>query len=340
LIAHLAWDLDSNVVEADSGVGGVDESGISSDNTVVDSLGNGDVGDNGLGDSWDGIGVVDKWGADNRVDSWDSVAVEESWISLGLSLSIVDCGSNCVDNWGVDSVNTSICDSRDSVGNGVDSGDGVCDWGVDSLEGGSWGQGRDEWGADDGVNWSVNSTGGVDESWVSLGFSISRSLAISPSGGVSIWSVGSIGIWSVSTVSVDSIESISLWLSISRSLAISPCSISIWSVGIWSVSRVSVVSVSIISVESISLWLSFSVSLSIVNCWVSVDAGCDSADNWGMDTMDSGVVNMGDSINNWNVVDAGDWGVDSSSVEELGVGFRLSAMAMAARARNEHLHVC
>ena len=198
----------------------MDESGISSDNTVVSGLGNGDGGDNGLSDSWDGICVVDKWGSDNsvgsdnRVDSWDSVGVEESWISLGLSLSIVDCGSNCVDNWGVDSVDTSIGNSRggDSVG--------VGDWGMDSLEGGSWGQGRDEWGADDGVN-SWDSTG-VDESWVSLGFSISRSLSISPSGGVSIWSVGTIGIWSVGRVSVDSIESISisLWLSISRSLSV------------------------------------------------------------------------------------------------------------------------
>jgi len=142
LIAHLAWDLDSNIVEADSGVGRVDKSGISSDNTVVGGLGDGDSGYDGLGDgggvdSGDCVSVVDKGGAVNRVDWSVDTGVEESWISLGLSLSVVDCGSNSVDDWGVDSVDTSISvdsgDSSDSLDSGdssdsFDSGDGGDSW--------------------------------------------------------------------------------------------------------------------------------------------------------------------------------------------------------------------
>merc|ERR1712115_480193 len=87
-----------------------------------------------------------------------------------------------------------------------------------------------------------------------------------------------VGITEVMSISIVSIEgiSISLWLSISRSLAI----VGITVVGIW-VSIVSMVgitkvgSITIVSVVGISIWLSISRSLSIVGItvvgiWVSI----------------------------------------------------------------------
>merc|ERR1719335_1694451 len=97
---------------------------------------------------------------------------------------------------------------------------------------------------------------------ISIGFSISRSLSVVGITVVGIWVsvVSMVGITEVMSISIVSIEgiSISLWLSISRSLAIVVTVVGIWvsivsMVGITKVGSITIVSVVGIS---ISTWLS------------------------------------------------------------------------------------
>merc|ERR1719310_2149465 len=232
-------------------------------------------------DNW-GLGGVDNWGVDSCVvDSWESMVniwggqtsgVDQGGVSLSLSLGDSGGGSwdNRVHNW-------------DCVVHGVGQMEGVVDkWGVDSSVVDNWSMGNsldsslDNWNivdAGDGElgvdkaaqqgragniagHWGVDSSGGVEKSWVSfgLGLSISGSLSV-----VSVWvSVGSVSsivstkIWpgGISIISIVSI-SISLWFSISRSLSIVSIS-SVWvSITIGSVSTIWVSGISTITISSI-----------------------------------------------------------------------------------------
>merc|ERR1719471_1367456 len=224
---------------------------------------------------WDS--VVDQRSGDT-LDNWSSVdsrgGVEESRVSLSLGFSLGDSvGLLSLDHWDiVDTVDweTSVdmvsqgearVDSGNMVGQGesvVDQGggDSLDNWsGLDSL-GDHWSsldsgdqsleQRRvvdiGEGSVDSCGQWSVDSRGGVEESWISLGLglSISRSL---------------------------SIVSISVWVAIS----IGSVSISIWS------QTISIVAIPGIS---ISLGLSISGSLSIVSVWVAISIGSVSIIIW------------------------------------------------------------
>jgi len=336
---HLALDLLSLVVEADSDVAGVDESGVGGGNSVISGLVDGGDWNNswssnmmsvGGGDDrvshWDSVvdqrsgDTLDNWSSLDSLDSGDNIVdigqgsvdsrggVEESRVSLSLGFSLGDSvGLLSLDHWDiVDTVDweTSVDmvsqgEARVDSGNMVSQGESVVDqgggdsldnWsGLDSL-GDHWSsldsgdqsleQRRvvdiGEGSVDSCGQWSVDSRGGVEESWISLGLglSISRSLAIVS---VSVWvsiSIGSvsIGIWSgISVVSIVSI-SISLWFSISGSLSI--VSIGVWvsigSVSIWVTvsSSIWVSSISICSVEKSSVSFGFRLSL-----WLSISQG-------------------------------------------------------------------
>merc|ERR1712012_193187 len=243
------------------------------------------VVDQRSGDSLDSLDSLDS--GDNIVDigqrSVDSRGgVEKSRVSLGLGFSLGDSVDLLsLDHWDiVDTVDweTSVdmvsqgetrVDSSNMVGQGesvVDQGggDSLDNWsGLDSL--------GDHWSSLDSgdqsleqrrvVNigeGSVDSRGGVKESWISLGlgFSISRSLAK-----VSVWvaiSIGSVSIiiWSqsISVVAIPGI-SISLGFSISRSLAI--VSVSVWVAISISIGSVSIIiwsqTISVVAIVGISI---------------------------------------------------------------------------------------
>merc|ERR1719429_853039 len=178
---------------------------------------------------------------DNRVSHWNSVVDQRSGDTLDnwSSLDSLDSGDNIVDI-GQRSVDSrgGVEKSRVSLGLGLSLGDSVdllsldhwdivdtVDWetSVDMVSQGETrvdssnmvGQG----GVDSCGQWSVDSRGGVEESWISLGlgFSISRSLSI-----VSVWVAISISIGSVSiiiwsqTISVVAIPGISIGFRLSH----------------------------------------------------------------------------------------------------------------------------
>merc|ERR1712241_604907 len=92
----LAGDLDTNVVEADSNVGRVDESSIGGGDTVGGGLGNGGHRDGVGGDSGGGDGVVSVGKGSN------TGSVEESRVSLSISgpLAVGIVGEAVVDSTG------------------------------------------------------------------------------------------------------------------------------------------------------------------------------------------------------------------------------------------------
>merc|ERR1711884_888506 len=185
LLYCLAGDLDTNVVEADSNVGRVDESSIGGGDTMGGGLGNGGHGDGVGGDSGGSDGVVGVGQGSN------SGSVDESGVSLSIS------GPLAIGIPGVAVVESSSVGGDDSL-DSVDSGGGHSgDSGSVGDGGGSHGVGVGQ-GSGNSVSvgsgqGSGNMGSGVEDSGVSLGLSRPLAVVAIRIGVGSIGSVSSIG---------------------------------------------------------------------------------------------------------------------------------------------------